>query len=139
MDVKTTFLDGDLEKEISMKQPEGFPLVMVSLVCKLTKSIYGLKQVSCHWYLKFWNIIFICFLENIMNQCVYHRLVGQMGVMWTSSHLYHDFAFVSWFQRSHGDNFSKSMLTLFGTFGLVLVYHGTLNSCNLGKYLDWIR
>ena len=45
MDVKTTFLNGDLEEEIYMDQPEGFvESGQESKVCKLTKSLYGLKQ-----------------------------------------------------------------------------------------------
>jgi hypothetical protein len=45
MDVKTTFLHGDLEEEIYMKQPEGFVLEgNKELVCMLKKSLYGLKQ-----------------------------------------------------------------------------------------------
>ena len=45
MDVKTAFLDGDLEEEIYMNQPVGFvePRKERKL-CKLTKSLYGLKQ-----------------------------------------------------------------------------------------------
>ena len=42
MDVKTAFLDGDLEEEIYMDQPEGFVEPgQESKVCKLTKSLYG--------------------------------------------------------------------------------------------------
>ena len=45
MDVKTTFLNGDLDEEIYMDQPEGFVEPdQESKVCKLTKSLYGLKQ-----------------------------------------------------------------------------------------------
>ena len=45
MDVKTTFLNGDLEKEIYMDQPEGFVVPRQEhKVCKLERSLYGLKQ-----------------------------------------------------------------------------------------------
>ena len=58
MDVKTTFLNGKLEEEIYMKQPEGFSSSQGEhLECKLEKSIYELKQASCQWYLKFHDVI----------------------------------------------------------------------------------
>ena len=45
MDVKTTFLNGELEEEVYMKQHEGFPFSDgEQLVCKLKKSIYSLKH-----------------------------------------------------------------------------------------------
>ncbi len=60
MDVKTAFLNGDLEKEIYMEQPEGFTQEGEHLVCKLHKSLYGLKQ-----YLRAWNQKLDAFLKNI--------------------------------------------------------------------------
>jgi hypothetical protein len=54
MDVKTMFLHGDLEEEIYMKQPKGFIVKgKKELVCKLKKSLYGLKQSPRMWYQKF--------------------------------------------------------------------------------------
>ena len=45
MDVKTTFLNGDLEEEIYILQPEGcITPGKENKVCKLRKSLYGLKQ-----------------------------------------------------------------------------------------------
>ena len=47
IDVKTTFLNDNLEEEVHMKQPERFSSSDGEhLVCKLKKSIYGLKQAS---------------------------------------------------------------------------------------------
>ena len=44
MDVKSTFLNGDLEEEVYIEQPEGFILGNeAKIVCKLRKSLYGLK------------------------------------------------------------------------------------------------
>ena len=51
MDVKSSFLHGDLEEEIYMKQPEGF-IDYSSLVYRLRKSLYGLKEAPRAWYSK---------------------------------------------------------------------------------------
>ena len=78
MDVKTAFLNGDLEEEVYMKQPEGFSSsVGEHLVCKLRKSIYGLKQASRQWYFKFHEVISsFGFVENPMDQCIYQKVSG---------------------------------------------------------------
>ena len=45
LDIKTTFLHGDLEEEIYMQKPEGFVKKgKENLVCRLKKILYGLKQ-----------------------------------------------------------------------------------------------
>ena len=57
-DVKTTFLHGDLEEDIYMQQPQGYEVKRKeNLVCKLKKSLYGMKQAPRQWYLKFDKIM----------------------------------------------------------------------------------
>ncbi|XP_068662925.1 secreted RxLR effector protein 161-like [Aristolochia californica] len=54
MDVKTAFLNENLDEKIYMEQPRGFVRSGTeSKVCKLDKSIYGLKQASRLWNIKF--------------------------------------------------------------------------------------
>jgi hypothetical protein len=51
MDVKTAFLNGELEEDIYMDQSQGFVQDgKEHLVCKLKKSLYGLKQSPRAWY-----------------------------------------------------------------------------------------
>ncbi|KAJ9689270.1 hypothetical protein PVL29_014779 [Vitis rotundifolia] len=78
MDVKTAFLNGDLDEDVYMEQPTGFTEVgKEDLVCKLNKSIYGLKQASRQWYLKFDKIITQNgFKENTVDRCIYLRVSG---------------------------------------------------------------
>jgi hypothetical protein len=54
MDVKTAFLNEDLKENVYMAQPKGFVVEgKERMGCRLKKSIYGLKQTSRQWYLKF--------------------------------------------------------------------------------------
>ena len=54
MDVKTTFLHGNLEELVYMVKPEGFIQPgQEHLVCKLRKSLYELKQSPKQWYKRF--------------------------------------------------------------------------------------
>ena len=75
MDVKTAFLNGNLEEEIYTFQSEGFIAKnQERMVCKLKRSIYGLKQASRSWNIRFDQAIkSFGFEQNLDEPCVYKR------------------------------------------------------------------
>ncbi|KAL6316591.1 hypothetical protein AAG906_018846 [Vitis piasezkii] len=75
MDVKTAFLNGDLNEEVYMEQPEGFVLLgNENKVCKLVKSLYGLKQAPKQWHEKFDHVILSDgFRHNNVDKCLYSK------------------------------------------------------------------
>ncbi|KAH9765249.1 hypothetical protein KPL70_001801 [Citrus sinensis] len=83
MDVKTAFLNGDLDEEIYMEQPEGFILPgNEKKVCKLVKSLYGLKQAPKQWHEKFDSVILSHdFKHNNADKCVYFKFTNDIGVI----------------------------------------------------------
>ena len=83
MDVKTAFLNGDLDEEIYMEQPEGFVLPgNEKKVCKLIKSLYGLKQAPKQWHEKFDSVILADgFVHNNADKCIYSKFTKDYGVI----------------------------------------------------------
>ena len=58
MDVKSAFLNGELEEEFYIEQPEGFLLSEnINYVCKLKKALYGLKQAPRAWFSRLDNYL----------------------------------------------------------------------------------
>ena len=81
MDVTFAFLQGDLEEEIYMQQPEGFiDKDHPNKVCRLRKSIYGLKQSA-----RCWNLAINTFLKNTgyvqsnTDSCIYAKSFDKDG------------------------------------------------------------
>ena len=83
MDVKTAFLNGDLEEEIYMDQPEGFVEPgQESKVCELTKSLYGLKQAPKQWHEKFDSyMIENGYKSNECDKCIYSKSWNNLHVI----------------------------------------------------------
>jgi hypothetical protein len=74
IDVKMTFLNGDLYENVYMVQPKGFVIEEKEHIgCCLKKSIYGLKQASSLWYLKFDKIIRKFGFKEKEDNCVYAK------------------------------------------------------------------
>jgi len=78
MDVKTAFLNGELDEEIYMDRPNGYVAEgQEGKVCKLLKSLYGLKQAPKQWHEKFDKILTSAgFIVNEADKCVYYRFGG---------------------------------------------------------------
>ena len=58
MDVKFAFLNGILNEEVYIEQPEGFVYPSKrDMVCKLNKALYGLKQPPRAWYERLHNYL----------------------------------------------------------------------------------
>ena len=73
MDVVSAFLNGELKEEIYMKQPPGYVQSgKENLVCKLRKSIYGLKQSPRCWNQKLCDHLkSLGFKESGADSCVF--------------------------------------------------------------------
>ena len=82
MDVKTAFLNGNLDERIYMAQPDGFvDKGQQTKVCELLKSIYGLKQASRSWNIRFDETVkSFSFEQSIDEPCVY-KLVHEGKVV----------------------------------------------------------
>ncbi|KAK1631716.1 hypothetical protein QYE76_006031, partial [Lolium multiflorum] len=78
MDVKTAFLNGDIEEELYMVQPKGFvDPKNADKVCKLQRSIYGLKQASRSWNRRFDKVIKdFGFIQCHGEACIYKKVSG---------------------------------------------------------------
>ncbi|GKE68958.1 retrovirus-related pol polyprotein from transposon TNT 1-94, partial [Tanacetum coccineum] len=82
--VKSVFLHGDLDEDIYMTQPKGFQSARKeeNLVCKLKKSLYGLKQEPRQWYLKFDSFMQRAgYKRYAMDHCCYLKKVGSSSII----------------------------------------------------------
>ena len=78
LDVKTAFLHDELEEKTYTDQPEGFVVPgKEDLVCKLKRSLYGLKQSPRQWYKRFDSFMLAHrFMRSQYDSCVYMKFVN---------------------------------------------------------------
>ena len=88
MNVKIAFLNGELEEEIYMTQPEGYVVPsQKEKVCKLLKPLYGLKQAPKQWHGKLDNALLCEGFSTMMliNVCILDLKMVNMSLyvcMW---------------------------------------------------------
>lgn len=75
LDVETAFLNGEIDQEIYMCQPEGFVEPgLENKVCLLKKAIYGLKQSSRLWYEKAREVLVkLNFVQSKIEPCIFFK------------------------------------------------------------------
>ena len=78
MDIKTVFLNGFLEGELYMMQPEGFVDPKgANKMCKIQRSINGLVQASRSWNIRFDELIKAYgFIQTFGKACIYKKVSG---------------------------------------------------------------
>lgn len=99
MDVHNAFLHSDLKKEVYMKLPPGFPVGTLGQVCKLRKSLYGLKQALLCWFAKLSATLKNNGFQQSYSNCSFFTL--QQGVVQLNGLIYVDDLIIS---GSHPDD-----------------------------------
>ena len=82
MDIKTACLNADIEEEIFVQQPEGFDKFDKrgnTLICKLRKSLYGLRQSGRDWYLTIKSFLSqLGFPAAIQDECLFIKKIEKV-------------------------------------------------------------
>ena len=85
MDVKTAYLNAPIDCDVFVEQPEGFVEHGENgekLVCKLKKSLYGLKQSGRNWNTLLHDyLVTLNFVQSLADNCVYTRDDGNVIVL----------------------------------------------------------
>ena len=83
MDVKTAFLNGEIEEEVYVEQPDGFVVHgKESHVRKLKKALYGLKQAPRAWYGRIDGfLVRLGFTKSVVDSNRYYKAVDGQSLI----------------------------------------------------------
>jgi hypothetical protein len=125
LDVKTAFLNGELEEEVYVAQPEGYvEKGKEKMVLKLSKALYGLRQAPRAWNIKLdKSLRLLGFSKCASEPAVYKRGIGKNAVILG---VYVDDLIVTGADVSEIDRFKKQMTSQFemSDLGLLSFYLG---------------
>jgi len=125
LDVKTTFLNGELEEEVYVGQPEGYAVKgKEKQVYKLSKALYGLKQAPRAWNIKLdKSLKKLGFTKCYSEQAVYKRGFGKTAIILG---VYVDDLIVTGSEKKEIETFNKQMTDEFemSDLGLLSYYLG---------------
>jgi hypothetical protein len=78
MDVKTTFLNGDIKGEVYIEQLDGFVIhEKESHVCRLKMALYGIKQPPRAWYARIdGHLMSLGFSKSVVDPNLYYKIVN---------------------------------------------------------------
>jgi hypothetical protein len=76
MDVKTNFLNGEIEEEVYIEKPKGFMIHdKKSHMCMLKKTLYGIKKTPCAWYEKMNGFLMsLGFNKSVVDPNLYYHI-----------------------------------------------------------------
>jgi hypothetical protein len=77
MDVKITFLNGEVEEEVYIEKPDVFMIhEKESHVCRLNKALYGLKKPPRAWYARIdGHLMILGFNKSVVDPSLYYKTI----------------------------------------------------------------
>ena len=124
MDIKTAYLNAHSEEESFLEQPEGFKQGDGDMVCKLKRSLYGLKQSGCNWYeCLSHRLEQLVFQSSQHEKCLWTQKRGHhhcSALVWVDDIVYGstDEDFGQWFEAEVGKQYT------IGGFGPLALFLG---------------
>lgn len=111
LDIKTAFLNGILEEEVWMQQPEGYVQGGPHLACKLKRALYGLKQAPRAWHTRLHKeLTSMGFTQSLADPGLYFAFVNGVNTLLL---IYVDDILVACSDSSIVDRFCKRLLSTF--------------------------